>query len=62
MDTENSSTQSMSYQSVFKPKEDITAYELAQLLPYMLGLSLDEAKWKALGTAVRHLERTKQNV
>lgn len=42
----------------FIPKEDITAYELAILLPYYLGLRpMMEKDWTELGTMTRHLER-----
>ena len=38
------------------PKHNITAYELARLLPYFLGAPLDERQWKKLGKKVtRHL-------
>lgn len=42
----------------FEPQPDITAYELAQLLPFVVGRSMWEADWSALGTAQRHLRRT----
>ncbi len=41
----------------YKPMEDITAYELSQLLPYFLGQALYEKDWLALGSATRHLIR-----
>lgn len=42
----------------FIPKEDITAYELAILLPFYLGLRpLFERDWVELGLMTRHLER-----
>ena len=46
----------------FRPQKDITAYELAQLLPYYLGLALlFQADWDKLGeTVTRHLERMDQ--
>lgn len=40
-------------QYVFDPKEDITAYELAQLLPYLLGNAMVNEDGK--GLPVRHL-------
>lgn len=42
----------------FIPKEDITAYEVAILLPFYLGLRpLFEHNWIELGVMTRHLER-----
>ena len=42
----------------FVPKEDITAYELACLLPYfnVNGKPLYKSDLEKLGTAARHLE------
>ncbi len=42
----------------FDPQPDITAYELAQLFPYINGAPLREADWVALGEKQRHLKRT----
>ncbi len=41
---------------VFRPKPDITAYELAQALPWTVanGMSIDH--WEALGALKRHFE------
>lgn len=45
-------------QAQYKPLPDITAFELAQLLPYLVGRHMTEADWDALGDRVtRHLER-----
>ncbi len=46
----------------FRPLLDITAYELATLLPYYLGLApLFEEDWTRLGPDVtRHMERADQ--
>ena len=42
----------------FVPQPDITAYELATILPFFLGgRMLTEADWGALGAAQRHLVR-----
>jgi hypothetical protein len=41
----------------YAPKEDITAYELSLLLPYLLGTPIYENDWQKLGAATRHLER-----
>lgn len=42
----------------FTPKEDITAYELAQLIPFFHGRWMYEEDWDALGAALqRHLSR-----
>lgn len=42
----------------FRPKEDITAYELAQMMPIILGLKpIFEEDWLTLGAMTRHLER-----
>ena len=41
----------------WKPETDITAYELALLLPYLSGKLLYESDWKQLGSASRHLAR-----
>jgi hypothetical protein len=40
----------------FVPKEDITAYELAQLLPYFQGRALWPEDLTALGDVARHLK------
>lgn len=42
----------------YEPKPDITAYELACLMPMLLGNPLTEAGWIDIGTASRHLRRT----
>lgn len=39
------------------PKPDMTAYELATLLPFFLGKMMTEEDWQALGAAQRHLKR-----
>jgi hypothetical protein len=44
----------------YKPLPDITAWELAQILPGLLGKPIYEEQWQALGTATRHLERLDQ--
>lgn len=42
----------------YEPQEDITVYELAQLLPVLLGhFPITEENLKALGSAARHLKR-----
>lgn len=41
--------------SIFKPEPDITAYELAILLPYFIGAPMYEDLTE-LGTAARHLK------
>lgn len=41
---------------LFKPLPDITAYELALLLPYLNQQPLYERNLESLGTAIRHLE------
>lgn len=41
----------------FEPLPDITAYELARLIPFFQGMALTEEKWGSLGTATRHLKR-----
>lgn len=43
----------------YRPKPDITAHELARLMPALLGGLISEADWASLGEAcTRHLERT----
>lgn len=47
---------------VYEPKPDITAYELALLMPFLIDQAflrrkLNEAGWLDLGTANRHLRR-----
>lgn len=42
----------------FLPKEDITAFELASLMPYLLGASLTFGAWVDLGEMQRHFKRT----
>lgn len=40
---------------IFEPKEDITAYELAQLLPYVTNNQpMFEEHWEQLGEMQRH--------
>lgn len=41
----------------FDPKEDITAYELAKILPFFHGQHMTEDAFNALGGANRHLKR-----
>jgi hypothetical protein len=42
----------------FEPAPDITAYELAQLLPYITqGECMTECEWKEAGALTRHLKR-----
>lgn len=42
----------------FEPAPDITAYELAQLLPYVTqGECMTECEWKEAGALTRHLKR-----
>lgn len=40
----------------YEPLPDITAYELARLLPYLTS-PIYEGDWEALGSANRHLKR-----
>lgn len=47
-----------SVNATFEPKEDITAYELARLLPYLHGRPLTEVEWESLGHVARHLKRS----
>lgn len=42
----------------YEPKPDITAYELAIILPFFMGgHGMTEKDWEALGDARRHLRR-----
>jgi hypothetical protein len=43
----------------FDPQPDITAFELARILPYLTSRhqGIYEADWQALGAATRHLKR-----
>ncbi|MFZ9972158.1 MAG: hypothetical protein ACO3GA_03620 [Candidatus Limnocylindrus sp.] len=41
---------------IFNPAPDITAYELAILLPYFHGVPMYEETLTELGTAARHLK------
>ena len=41
----------------FEPKEDITAFELASLMPYFHGKNMTTDDWDALGAMKRHLKR-----
>lgn len=43
----------------YTPQPDITAYELALILPGLLGKPIFEADWTKLGSASRHFERVK---
>ena len=42
--------------SIFKPEPDITAYELAVLLPYLIGAPITLSAYEELGSAARHLK------
>lgn len=44
-------------QCEYSPQPDITAYELAQILPYLIGRAMHESDWEKLGVATRHLKR-----
>ncbi len=45
--------------ATFHPQTDITAYELAMLLPFFItGKGMTEGDWDLLGAAQRHLRRT----
>ncbi len=44
--------------ATFDPQPDIDAFELARLLPFVLGRRMLESDWVTLGTAQRHLKRT----
>lgn len=41
----------------YNPQPDITAYELAIILPYLHGKPMFEEDWIDLGNAQRHLRR-----
>jgi hypothetical protein len=41
----------------FDPQPDITAYELAKLLPHFHGQPIYESDWASLGQLQRHLKR-----
>lgn len=41
----------------YAPRSDITAYELALLLPYLLGKAMTAADWFFQGSEQRHLVR-----
>lgn len=43
--------------ATWNPQEDITAYEVAKLLPFFHGRHMTEDDWAALGEATRHLKR-----
>ena len=43
----------------WKPKKDITLYELACLLPHLMGLPLFEEGMKKMGKMARHFKRVK---
>ena len=51
------STMAMGIRSEYLPLSDITAFELAQLLPFCMGRYMTEADWSSLGSATRHLKR-----
>lgn len=42
------------------PQEDITAFELAKLTPYLCGKPLFDETWAQLGTMQRHFERVEE--
>jgi hypothetical protein len=50
-------SKSVYIETTYDPKPDITVYELALLLPYMIRVPIDQAAWDKLGTATRHLKR-----
>lgn len=41
----------------YDPQPDITAYELATILPFFMSRIMTEADWDAFGAAQRHLKR-----
>lgn len=41
----------------FRPRPDITAFELAIILPFILSEPLTEETWQNLGPITRHLIR-----
>ncbi len=41
----------------YRPQADITAWELAQIMPFLLGKPCYEPNWAELGDATRHMER-----
>lgn len=41
----------------FAPQPDITAYELATILPFFIGRLMTESAWNDLGAAQRHVKR-----
>lgn len=41
----------------FEPQADITAFELAQMLPYFSGKPMFPRDWKALGGMQRHFKK-----
>ena len=43
----------------WKPKKDITLYELACLLPHLMGVPLFEEGMKKMGRMARHFKRAK---
>ena len=48
--------------AIFEPKEDLTAYELAKLLPWLMSLQhIRESDFATMGTESRHLFRVDSN-
>lgn len=41
----------------YNPQPDITAYELAQIIPYFHGKSMTANDWESLGPVTRHLKK-----
>lgn len=46
------------WQATFRPMPDITAFELAILIPYLQGEQMSDETWANLGKVTRHLVRT----
>lgn len=44
----------------WRPKKDITLYELACLLPHLMGVPLFEEGLKKMGKMARHFKRVKE--
>jgi len=42
---------------IYNPQPDITAYELAQIIPYLLNKTMLKEDWDKLGNITRHLKR-----
>ena len=57
LDTVHFFEMSQQINAQFEPLEDITAFELAKIIPFFHGKVMTEAEWTGLGEMRRHFIR-----